>query len=72
MVNMNKFRYLRIFTLGLHSLINRTFHPVCMGSAGRGSILSIIFIILGGNTYTNWALTPQESQAQGLTTGCHK
>ena len=28
MVNMNKFRYLRIFTLGLHSYINRTFHPV--------------------------------------------
>ena len=31
MVNMNKFRYLRIFTLGLHSYINRTFHPVYCG-----------------------------------------
>ena len=30
MVNMNKFRYLRIFTLGLHSYINRTFHPVAI------------------------------------------
>ena len=35
MVNMNKFRYLRIFTLGLHSYINRTFHPVLCAALQR-------------------------------------
>ena len=38
MVNMYKYRYLRIFTLGLHRLINRTFHPVAVPLDGLWSV----------------------------------
>ena len=43
MVNMNKFRYLRIFTLGLHSYINRTFHPVPLNDKQDKKINVMLF-----------------------------